>query len=191
MDEQRADQWLQDIAVGFGPHVLSLDEAAFFYNHIRGYAWSEKGTRAIVKRPGVRGKAHSLLLCISMTGVVKWQIYEGAVKAAGFIEFLGALPSGSKLVLDNCQIHKATNVLRKQNLPTVAEVAADRQIELKYLPPYAPKLNPVELCFNTIRTHINREQPRDKTSLLHSIEQAVNTFSQHTCKYTVEKVFRL
>ncbi len=58
MNEERAQQWLQDIAVDFGPHVIALDEAAFFYNHVRGYAWSTKGSRAIVKRPGQRGKAH-------------------------------------------------------------------------------------------------------------------------------------
>ena len=93
MDEQKAELWLQNIAVGFGPHVIALDEAAFVYHHVRGYAWSEN---------------------------VKWQIYEGAITAADIIEFLQALPSGSKLVLDNCQIHKATDVLTKQNLPTAS-----------------------------------------------------------------------
>jgi hypothetical protein len=24
---------LQDVAIGFGPQILALDEAAFFYNH--------------------------------------------------------------------------------------------------------------------------------------------------------------
>lgn len=191
MDEQKAEQWLRDIAVGFGPHVLALDEAAFVYHHVRGYAWSEKGTRAIVKRPATHYKAHRLLLCISVTGVVEWQIYEGSITAADFIDFLQALPSGSTLVLDNCQIHKATDVLTRQNLPTVAEAAADKHIELNYLPPYTPQLNPVELCFDTIRTYINREQPRDKASLLHTIQQAVHSLTHNVCRDTVHKVFRL
>ena len=77
MSEGRARQFIEDIAEKFGPQVLALDEAAFFYNHVRGYAWSRKGSRAIIKRPGIRGRAHSLLLCISTNGVVKWQLYEG------------------------------------------------------------------------------------------------------------------
>ncbi len=157
MSESRAQQFIQVIGVGFGPQVIALDEAAFFWNHARGYAWSPKGCRAVIKRPGIRGHAHSLLLAISTGGVVRWQLYEGAVNAVRFSEFLQDLPCYSQLVLDNAVIHRATNVLRRQGLPTVAEVAESRQIVLQYLPPYAPVLNPVELCFNSIRTYINRE----------------------------------
>ena len=150
MSEARAQQFLQDMADSVGPQVIALDEAAFFWNHVRAYAWNKKGTRAIVKRPGIRGKAHSLLLCIGTSGVVKWQLYEGAVNALRFSEFLGDLPNGGKLVLDNAVIHRATEVLRKQGLPTVPDVAETRDITLSYLLPYAPILNPVESCFNTI-----------------------------------------
>ena len=82
-----------------------MDEAAFFYNHVRGYAWSKKGQRAVVKAPGVRGKAHSLLLCISSAGVVFHRLYEGAVTAQRFTEFLSQLPQGPALIiaeLKNC-----------------------------------------------------------------------------------------
>ena len=178
MDEEKAEQWLRDIAVGFGPHVIALDEAAFVYHHVRGYAWSEKGTRAIVKRRATHRKAHRLLLCISVTGVVKCQIYDGSITAEDFIDFLQALPSRSTLVLDNCQIHKATDVLTRQNLPTVAEAAAANNIELNYLPPYTPKLNPVEL-----QHYQNPHQPRAAQrlgSLLHTIEQAVNSLTAKT-----------
>lgn len=191
MSESRAAQWLQDIAVGFGPHVIALDEAAFFYNHVRGYAWSTKGSRAIVKRPGVRGQAHSLLLCIGMTGVIHWQLYTGAVKAVDFTKFLQDLPRGSSLVLDNCQIHRATNVLKRQGLQTVAEVAAESGIELRYLPPYAPTLNPVELCFNAIRTHVKKERPRTKEDLNTCIAAAISNLDRLTCSWTMRKVFRL
>lgn len=70
MDEDRAQQFVQDIKIGFNSRVMALDEAAFFWNHTRGYAWGAKGERAIIRRPGIRGRAHSLLLCISSDGVV-------------------------------------------------------------------------------------------------------------------------
>lgn len=113
MSESRAQHFVQDIRRSFGPHIIALDEAAFFWNHNRGYAWSAKGSRAIIKRPGIRGRAHSLLLAISTDGVAQWQLYEGAVNAVRFSEFLQQLPSHSQLVLDNAVIHRATNVLKK------------------------------------------------------------------------------
>lgn len=192
MDEARAQRWLQDIAVGMGPHVMALDEAAFFFNHVREYAWSKKGRRAVVKRKAIRGTMHSLLLCISSSGVVKYQLYEKAVNAVRFSEFLRELPMDSTVVLDNAQIHRATNVLRRQGLQTVPEVASQRRINLRYLPPYAPQLNPVELCFNTIRGFISRQQPSDAEQLKGMIDAAIaQSLSPAVCDRTVRKVFCL
>ena len=191
MNEQKAAEFLETVQSNFGPHILALDESAFFYTHVRGYAWSKKGTRAIVKAPAIRGKAHSLLLCINSAGVVFWQLYLGAVTAKRFIEFLGQLPRGSTIVLDNAKIHHAPYVLRKQGLPTVPEVAARHSITMSYLPAYAPKLNPVELCFNTIKTFVRREQPRTAGQLHACVEAAVLTLTPRVCSATITKVFEL
>ena len=191
MNQTRGQDFIRHISDGSGSHVLALDEAAFFWNHSRGYAWSIRGSRAVVVRPGNRGRAHSLLLCISIDGVVKWQLYDGAVNAIRFAEFLAQLPHGSKVILDNAVIHRATNILARQGLATVPEVANLRQIRLAYLPPYAPQLNPVELCFNTIRTQVNRTCPRTRDQLVLSITNAVSTLSQDVCKHTIRKVLPL
>ena len=47
MCQVRAQHWLQQIAATFGHRTIALDEAAFFYNHVTGYAWSFKGTKAL------------------------------------------------------------------------------------------------------------------------------------------------
>ena len=85
---------------------------------------------------------HSLLLCISMTGVVKYQLYERAVNAVRFSDSIAQLPEGSTVILDNAKIHKATNVLIRQGLPTTAQVAAQHQLTLS-----APILQPSGALF--------------------------------------------
>ena len=40
------------------------------------------------------------------------------------------------------------------------ELARQKNIELVYLPKYTPELNPIELCFNTIR-HFTEDLPTD------------------------------
>lgn len=164
---------MNDIQSDLGDHVLSLDECGFFMNHIRSYAWSQRGTRAVVRRPGPKGMKFSLLLCINSAGVVKWNLYQGSVDAVRFLGFLHELPMGSKIVLDNVgAIHKSTNSLRHRGLPTISEAVGELAIDLQYLPPYAPHLNLVELCFNILRTHINGVAPRSEEDLRAALERA-------------------
>ena len=174
-----------------GPQLYALAEAAVLCNHVKGYAWSQKGARAVVQWPGTRGKAHSLLLCISSAGVLSHTFVEGAITARLFADFLTRVPHDAQVVLDNARIHHATNVLRRQGLPTVPEVAARRGLTMSYLPPYAPKANPVELCFNTIKSHVKREQPRNANSLAKCVDAAIQRLTPQICASTMRKVWEV
>ena len=61
--------------------IIALDEACFFLNESRNYGRSLKGTKAIIRRRGIRGKASSLILCISTDGVVKWSLFNNTISA--------------------------------------------------------------------------------------------------------------
>ena len=82
MSSTRVQQFLQDMAAVFGPQIIALDEAAFY---VRGYAWSARGRRAVIKRPGIRGRAHSLLLCIGTNGVIKGSCMKGLSMLSGLL----------------------------------------------------------------------------------------------------------
>ena len=191
MNEMKARQFLRQMATSYSPRVVALDEAAFCLNHVRAYAWSIRGSRAIVARPAVRKKARSLLLCVSSTGVIKWELYEGAVDAVRFSTFLQDLPDGSNVVLDNAKIHHATKSLTSKGMKTVAQTASDKNLTMSYLPAYAPKLNPTELCFNMIRTYVNREAPRNHEDLYSTIQAAIASITPTVCDRTMKKVFEI
>ena len=82
-------------------------------------------------------------------------------------------------------------MLRKLELPTVPEVATSRQINMDYLPPYAPKANPGELCFNVLRTHIGRERPRNSNALRECIATALQALTPQVCAATMRKVWQV
>ena len=168
--------------------LIAVDEAAFFLNHSRGYAWAEKGKRALVPRPGIRGKMKSLILAVSREGVVAWTLFEGAVTAERFVGFLDLLPQDSTLLLDNASIHRVTKSLSKKGLSTVPARAQQRRIELRYLPPYSPQLNPAELCFNLLRGRINGRMPRTEVDLNGSVEMAIGKLSPQFCSNIIDKV---
>ena len=120
-DASRGAQFSRSIAAGLSSRHLALDECAFFLNHSRHYAWSPRGTRAVVRRPGRRGSAYSLLLCIGHSGYTSWSLFEGAVTGKLYQEFLTRLPPGSDLLLDNATIHRAARVLKLQGVSTISE----------------------------------------------------------------------
>lgn len=160
---------------------VAMDEAAFFLRHSRKYAWSRRGQRAVIVRPGQRGQMHSLLLAMSPSGVIDWQLYQGSVNSIRFHSFLSSLPDNTNIVLDNVATHKAKRTLHAQQMTTIEQVASSKSQNMLYLPPYSPQLNPVELCFNAIRTTVNKIAPRTNESLSRSLQQAISRLTSDIC----------
>lgn len=163
-DVERGRQFLVQLRELFAdPSVTlaSIDEASFHLNSAPRYAWAPRGKRAVIKRPMVRGTRFSkrLLLCVCPTGIVDYTVVQGSFNSALFTTFVGTLRRDLTLLLDNVSTHRATKSLWKRNMPSVQHSAESRSITLKFTPPYAPHLNPVEFCFNSIRANINQAQP--------------------------------
>uniref|UniRef100_K3WWK9 Tc1-like transposase DDE domain-containing protein n=1 Tax=Globisporangium ultimum (strain ATCC 200006 / CBS 805.95 / DAOM BR144) TaxID=431595 RepID=K3WWK9_GLOUD len=186
-DRARQQVFLANLPRDSTKSWIALDEAAFFLNHSRKYAWSKRGTPAVVDRPSNRGRMHSLILTTSPDGVVDWRLIQDSVDSLRFHAFLSGLPGDTNVLLDNCATHHASHVLVKQGKTTVSQVARSKQMTLNYLPPYSPQLNPVELCFNLIRTHVNRTAPRTLGSLHKCIQTAIRGLTPAVCRSMFRK----
>jgi transposase len=68
------------------------------------------------------------------------------------------------------------------------------RIELFYLPPYAPEVNPDELVWNHVKTRVGKVAAQTKEELIHSVKSALHRlqklpdvvasfFHTPTCKY--------
>jgi transposase len=55
----------------------------------------------------------------------------------------------SILVCDNAKIHKGHRIQK---------ICEEAGILIRYLPPYCPELNPIELCFASIKNRLRRTQ---------------------------------
>lgn len=113
---------------------------------IRGYA--PKGQTPVLKTPA-RWHKLSMISAISARGELAFQIVEGSINTARFLEFLGRLIDGATckifLVVDNLRVHHAKHV---------SEWLQDKKdrIELVFLPPYAPESNPDEYLNRDFKT---------------------------------------
>jgi transposase len=90
---------------------------------------------------------------------MRFMLYEGALNAGLFIAFLRRLikDAGRKvlLIVDNLKVHKADKVR------AWAESHA-HEVELFYLPSYAPDHNPSEYLNNDLKQQL-RQQPQSRS----------------------------
>jgi transposase len=134
----------------------------------RGYA--PPGQTPIIKIPA-RRKSLSMIAAVTNQGKVRFMIYPGGLSPQRLIVFMQRLIKEARrkvfLILDNLNVHKA-KVVRDW-----LAAHADR-IQVFYLPPYSPELNPSEYFNGDLKGAIQRGiPPKDvqdlkRTMLSHS-----------------------
>lgn len=154
-DPAKVDAWLKQTypnllvrAKAQGAAILWGDETGVKEdaNWVRGYA--PRGQTPVLKTPA-RWQKLSMISAISARGEIAFRIVEGAINTERFIEFLEALIQDAAnkifLVVDNLRVHHAIKV--KEWL-----CGKEAQIELVFLPPYAPESNPDEYLNRDFKT---------------------------------------
>src|ERR1044071_971628 len=145
-----------------GCEIHWADETGLSSRANYGRSFAPRGHTPVVRRPGKRF-SHSMISSLTNRGKLRFMIYEGALKAPIFLNFLQRLirEAARKLfvIVDNLPVHRAHRVT------AWVQDHADR-IELFYLPPYAPEHNPDEFLNNDLKQAMARRRtPRDKAAL--------------------------
>ena len=150
--------WLQDIypviarrAKEESGIIYWADETAVVQDGhwVRGYAPAGQTPELVAssKRFGL-----TMVSAVSNQGLVRFELLEGAANTQstlGFMQKLVADSAGHKvfLIMDNLRAHHAKDV-------TAWAQAHAAQIELFYLPPYTPQLNPDEYLNRDFKTEL-------------------------------------
>lgn len=126
----------------------------------RGYA--PRGRTPVVHLPA-RRKSLSLISAITNQGKVRFMIYPGALRPKTLIKFMSRLIRDANrkvyLILDNLNVHKSRDVR------LWLDAHRDR-IEVFYLPPYSPELNPDEYLNGDLKRAVHQDvAPRDAHQL--------------------------
>jgi transposase len=155
-DETLVRKWLKKSfpeikkrALKQGADIYFGDAAHIRSDHHSGRTLGIKGKTPVVETTGSRFGL-SLISAITSKGQMRFMVVEGGVKSDVFMKFLKRLMVGAKrkifLIVDNGSAHKSKK--------TKAFLESQKKkIELFYLPPYSPELNPDELVWNHLKTH--------------------------------------
>ncbi|CAG8624005.1 9397_t:CDS:2 [Cetraspora pellucida] len=140
--------------------IIALDECGFHLNETPRYGYSYKSFRANYRKPS----------------------YPGGMKTENFHRFLTnlKLPISEKyhLIMDNLPVHKSKQSCIKLKLTPIKELLASKNIEVLFLPPYTPEMNPVECCFNLIRQWVEKRKPRTYEKLKLEIDKIINILNE-------------
>lgn len=138
--------------------LVFIDETSKDGRHAyRRYARSKQGTKAVVKLPFSRGKRVSVLAALNVSGFIGWESTRGTFTRKKFHDAFGRkvipklnpwpLPN-SIVIMDNAKIH-----MYKELESAIHQTGA----RLLFLPPYAPQLNPIEVCFGRLKRWIQKK----------------------------------
>lgn len=181
-DEQRA-QYMAEISI-FDPSMLVwVDETGFRRrNSIRAYGYSLRGMRATDHQLRVGQKSINAIGIMSLEGVEDVYLAEENVNGDVFEDFVRTtlLPilmpfngsnSHSVVIMDNCSVH---------HLERVIEMITSVGALIRFLPPYSPDLNPIELVFSKVKSFwkANDLVVQSTSSPRTMVSMAFNTITQ-------------
>ena len=145
-----------------GGEIHWADETGLSNQANYGRSFAPKGQTPIIRRPAKRF-SQSMISSLTNQGKLRFMVYEGALNTTIFLDFLRRLIREAArklfLIVDNLPVHRAHRVT------AWVQSHAD-QIELVYLPPYAPEHNPDEFLNNDLKQAMARRRtPKDKAAL--------------------------
>jgi transposase len=126
-----------------------------------GRSYAPIGERVVVPVTGKRFSVN-VISAVGNDGTLLFEVFQGSGDEIRFMDFLDKLIEhhpGRKLfvIVDNHSIHiSAAVALWREDHP---------QLELFFLPPYAPELNPDEYLNNDVHAHVARRRPNTLTEL--------------------------
>jgi transposase len=131
------------------------DETGLRSDDVRGRSYAPRGRTPLVRVCHRRAKL-SLLSAVTNRGELRWMVVDGAVNAPAFIRFLQRLIRDARrkvvLILDRLQAHRA-----RLTRDWLAQHRSE--IEVHYLPPYSPELNPDEGVNADLKQAVPRRAP--------------------------------
>jgi transposase len=147
--------------------IFFLDEAGFQSDPPLGRTYGLKGTTPVVTSSGQR-QSINVISAVQASGGFWAATYTGKLDAESFVVFLRDFMKGRGkvfLVVDGHPAHKA-------NLVKEYVASLKGRLELHFLPPYAPDLNPDEFVWNYMKNQGVSKKPLKKNeSLRERVEQ--------------------
>ena len=161
---------------------MFIDETGASTKMARRYGRAPRGERCQAPVPHGHWKTTTFVGALRLEGMTAPMVLDGAMHGAAFRAYVEqvlvpTLKPGDIVVMDNLPAHKPIAVRasacgrhwRDCSLRlTAIEVAA---AELRFLPPYSPDFNPIEMAFSKLKAFLKKTAARTVDDLWDAIAQ--------------------
>jgi transposase len=157
--------------------LVFVDETWAATNMARRYGRSPRGEPLVMPVPFGHRKTTTFAAALRADGLAAPLVIDGAMTGELFEAYVRqqlapALRPGDVVVLDNLSSHKRAGV---------REAIEAAGAELRFLPPYSPDLNPIELAFAKLKRLLRSAGERTVEGLWAFLGRALDAFAAAEC----------
>ena len=154
-----------------------VDESGVTTDLLRRYGRSPRGTRIRDHTPCSHWQTHTVVAALRSTALTAPAVFDGPIDNATFLAYVEqvlvpTLRPGDVVVLDNLAAHKQ---------PEVRAAIEQAGAQLRFLPPYSPDFNPIELAFAKLKAFLRAARPRTFDQVCELMAAALGLFMPDEC----------
>jgi transposase len=155
-----------------------LDECGATTDLLRRYGRSPGGTRLRDHAPCSHWQTNTVIAALRFDGMSAAAVFDGPIDNVSFRAYVEqvlvpTLQPGDVVVLDNLAAHKQPEVR------TAIEAAG---AHIRFLPPYSPDFNPIELAFAKLKAFLRAARPRTFDHVCGLTAAALKLFTAAECR---------
>jgi transposase len=152
--------------------IVFIDETAANTKMARLYGRAPRGERCRAAVPHGHWKTTTFTAALRRDGIAAPMVLDGPMSGEAFLAYVEQalvpeLQPGDVVIMDNLPAHKVVGV--RQAIETAGA-------SLKYLPPYSPDFNPIEMAFAKLKSLLRAAQARTIPDLWQAIADALCRF---------------
>lgn len=157
--------------------LVFIDETGLSTKMARLRGRSKRGERCRAGIPHGHWKTTTFTGALRLSGMTAPMVLDGAMNADAFRAYveqvlLPTLTPGDIVIMDNLPAHKVAGI---------REAIEAGGAELRYLPPYSPDFNPIEMAFSKLKAIMRAKAERTIDALWEAVGKAIALFKPDEC----------
>lgn len=177
--KQAREAWVAEQPLLDPARIVFIDETGASTKMARLYGRALRGERCLAAVPHGHWKTTTFTAGLRRGRLTAPLILDGAMNGPAFLAYVEQvlvpeLTPDDLVVMDNLPAHKVAGVRR-----AIEGAGAT----LRYLPPYSPDLNPIEMAFSKLKALLRKAAARTLPELWQSIGEVIGQFSADDCRH--------